>query len=307
MPEALGYRRRIGVVWTALGVALIALTLRDIFEMLFHPLGRGRIGRVIIRAVSTACTRISNRRQAANALAGPLSFITVIAVWATLLIIGWALVFLPHLPEGFRFDPGLDPSDHSGFGDAVYISLTNLTSLGYGDISPQASLLRILAPIEALFGLGLLTASVSWLISIQGAISRRDSFAHEVRLSRRAEDRHGKLADSDPGLLERMLASYIEQLIVARRDLIHFPITYWFRAEEDEHALSNMLPFLREAVKEGSGEDRPLALQVRAAALGMAIDDFAETLRERLEVPGETTEATLEHYHDHSRNRPQAS
>ncbi len=295
------------LIWTALGVGLIALTLRDIFEMLFHPLGRGRIGRVVIRAVSSACLRIANRRQAANALAGPLSFITVIAVWAALLIVGWALVFLPHLPEGFRFDPGLNPADHSGFADAVYLSLVNLTSLGYGDISPEATLLRILSPVEALFGLGLLTASVSWLISIQAAISRRDSFAHEVRLTRRAVDRVGKLADSDPELLERMLATFTEQLIVARRDLIHFPITYWFRAEDDEHALSNMLPFLREAVEEGKAEGRPLALQVRAAALGMAIDDFAETLRDRLEVPGETTQATLEHYHDHSRNRPQAS
>ena len=292
------------MLWTALGVALIALTLRDIFEMLFHPLGRARIGRLIIRVVSTLCARIASRREAANAIAGPLSFIAVIAVWATLLIIGWALIFLPHLPEGFHFDPGLDPAEHAGFGDAVYISLTNLTSLGYGDISPHASLLRILSPVEALFGLGLLTASVSWLISIQGAISRRDSFAHEVRLAIAAEERLGKIADSDPELLERMLTSYIEQLIVARRDLIHFPITYWFRTEDDEHALSNMLPFLRGVVEEASEEGRPLALKMRAATLGMAIDDFAATLRDRLEVPGESTQATLEHYHDHSRNRP---
>ncbi len=296
-----------GVIWTALGVALIAITLRDIFEMLFHPLGRGRVGRLVIRGVSSLCARIANRREAANAIAGPLSFIAVIAVWAALLILGWAFIFLPHLPDGFRFDPGLDPADHTGFADAVYISMTNLTSLGYGDISPQASLLRILSPVEALFGLGLLTASVSWLISIQAAISRRDSFAHEVRLAIIAEDRLGKLAESDPELLERMLASYTEQLIVARRDLIHFPITYWFRAEDDEHALSNMLPFLRRVVQEAGADGRPLALQVRATTLGMAIDDFAATLRDRLEVPGETTQDTLEHYHHHSRNRPGGS
>ena len=296
-----------GVIWTVLGVALITLTLRDIFEMLFHPLGRGRIGRLVIRGVSTACGRIANRRRTANVLAGPLSFIAVIGAWAGLLILGWALVFLPHLPEGFRFDPGLIPAEHSGFDDALYLSLVNLTSLGYGDISPEASLLRILSPVEALFGLGILTASVSWLISIQTAISRRDSFAHEVRLTMTAEDRLGKLADSDPELLERMLASFTEKLIATRRDLIHFPITYWFRSEDDERALSNMLPFLRRVVEEGGEEGRPLALQVRAVILGMAIDDFAETLRDRLEVPGKTTEATLDHYHDHSRNRPMGS
>jgi len=30
------------------------------------------------------------------------------------------------------------------------------------DISPASSLLRILGPVETLFGLGLLTASISW-------------------------------------------------------------------------------------------------------------------------------------------------
>ncbi|MFN8161379.1 MAG: potassium channel family protein [Solirubrobacterales bacterium] len=292
------------VVWTVLGAVLIALTLRDIFEMLFHPLGRGRIGRMVIRAVASACGAAATRRPSFKVIAGPLSFIAVVATWATLLIVGWALVFFPHLPEGFRFAPGLDPSGHSGFDDALYVSLVNLTSLGYGDISPESALLRIMGPVEALFGLGLLTASVSWLISIQSVVSRRDAFAHEVRLTRAAEGRIGeRLADADPELLERMLASYTEQLVAVRRDLMHFPITYWFRGEDDEHALSSMLPFLRDAVAEARSDHRPLALKVRARMLEMAIDDFAETLRDRLQVPGETTEATLRHYQRQVRAR----
>jgi hypothetical protein len=52
-------------------------------------------------------------------------------------VVGWALVFLPQMPQGFNFAPGLDPSQHSGFLDAIYVSLVNLTSLGYGDITPS--------------------------------------------------------------------------------------------------------------------------------------------------------------------------
>lgn len=40
------------VVWTLLGAALIALALRDIFDVLFHPLGRGMVARYVIHAVS---------------------------------------------------------------------------------------------------------------------------------------------------------------------------------------------------------------------------------------------------------------
>lgn len=282
------------VVWTLLGIALIALALRDIFDVLFHPLGRGVIARRVVAATFAAALRIGGRNGAL--LAGPLAYGAVVATWAALLAVGWALIWMPHLPEGFSFGPGLVAAP-SGFADALYLSLVNLTSLGYGDIAPQASLLRILGPIETIFGLGLLTASISWLISIYNAISRRDSLAHEARLAKESEERLGeKLADADPALLQAMLASFAEQLIRTRRDLIHFPIIHYFRTEDDERALAGLLPFLRSLVEEAGGEARPHSLRVRAEILGLAIDDFAETLRVRLRLPGETTAATLEHY-----------
>jgi hypothetical protein len=286
----------VDLVWTLLGALVIALTLRDVFDVLFHPLGRGMIARQVVRLVAGAA-RAGSRVRTIALLAGPLSYVAVVATWALLLALGWALVFLPQMPQGFSFDPGLVPNEHAGFLDALYVSLVNLTSLGYGDISPAAPFLRILGPVETLFGLGLLTASISWLISIYSALARRDSLAHEVHLTKEAEEQLGnKLADADPQLLERMLTSFTEQLIATRRDLIHFPITHYFRTEDEERALSDLLPFLSALVEEASAESRPHALKVRAQMLGMAIDDFAETLRARLRLSGETTEATLEHY-----------
>lgn len=285
------------IVLTALGVVLIALALRDIFDVLFHPLGRGMITRGVVRSIAALARRAPRRAGTWALLAGPLGYIAVIGTWAALLVVGWALVFLPQLPGGFHFDPGLDPAQHSGFLDALYISLVNLTSLGYGDISPASPVLRLLGPIETMFGLGLLTASISWLISIYGAISRRDSLAHEVHLLKEAEDRLGeKLADADPELLESMLAGFSEQLIRARRDLIHFPIVHYFRTEDEERALAGLLPFLGSLADEAGEEGRPDALRVRAEILRMAIDDFAETLRRRLLMPGESTDETLRHY-----------
>ena len=293
-----------GVAYVLLGVALIALTLRDIFATLFHPLGHGHVGRGVIAAVSWSGHRLSGRLPAATVLIGPIAYIAVIACWATLLVVGWALIFFPFMPEGFNYDQGLVPSEHAGFDDALYVSLVDLTSLGFGDISPRASLLRMLGPVETMFGLGLLTASISWLVSIYGAISRRDAFAHEVHLCREAEEQLGeKLADADPALLERLLTSFAEQLIATRRDLIHFPIAYHFRSEDERRALSTLLPFLVGLCEEASEAGRPQALRVRAEMLRMAIDDFAATLRSRLAVPGETTETTLDHYDAHQRHR----
>jgi len=287
----------VDVVWTLLGVALIAIALRDIFEVLFHPLGRGVIARRVVRVVSALARRLPGSGGTIGLLVGPLSYIAIVATWATLLAVGWALVFMPQLPGGFTYSSGLDPATHSGFLDALYISLVNLTSLGYGDISPAADGLRLLGPIETMFGLGLLTASISWLLSIYGAISRRDSLAHEVHLAKEAEARLGeKLADADPELLETMLAGFAEQLIRVRRDVIHFPITHYFRTEDEERALAGLLPFLGSLADEAGGEDRPHSLRVRAEVLRMAIDDFAETLRTRLRMRGDGTDETLRHY-----------
>jgi hypothetical protein len=177
----------VDVVLTLAGIALIALALRDIFETLFHPLGRGVIARHIVLGVWVAARRLTARASSALVLAGPLAYVIVIACWAGMLVVGWALIFLPHLPDGYVFDPGLIAADHDGFEDALYISLVNISSLGYGDISPQSALLRILGPTETIFGLALLTASISWLISIYNALSRRNTFAHEVHLTREAE------------------------------------------------------------------------------------------------------------------------
>jgi hypothetical protein len=290
------------VVWTLLGIALILVALRDIFDVLFHPLGRGIIARRVVRGVTGIARRMPGGGSV-GLLAGPLSYVAVVGTWALLLAVGWALVFLPQLPGGFTFDPGLDPAQHSGFLDALYVSLVNLTSLGYGDISPASSLLRVLGPVETMFGLGLLTASISWLISIYNSIARRDSLAHEVHLVKESEERLGeKLADADPELLETMLASFAEQLIRARRDVIHFPIVHYFRTEDEERALAGLLPFLASLVEEAGDESRPHALRVRAEILRMAIDDFAETLRVRLHLRGDSTDSTLEHYQsDHGR------
>jgi hypothetical protein len=287
------------VVWTVLGVALIALALRDIFDVLFHPLGRGMIARKVVQVVTGAARRLPGGSGTIGLLAGPIGYAAVVATWAALLAVGWALIFMPQLPQGFNFDPGLDPAAHSGFLDALYVSLVNLTSLGYGDISPASPLLRVLGPVETMFGLGLLTASISWLISIYAGISRRDSLAHEVLLAKATEKRLGeKLADADPQLLETMLASFAEQLIRVRRDVIHFPIVHYFRTEDEERALAGLLPFLSSLADEAAEESRPPSLRVRAEILRMAIDDFAETLRRRLRMPGESTDDTLRHYQD---------
>ena len=94
------------LVWTLLGIALIALALRDIFEVLFHPTGRGIIARRVVQGVAGLARRLPGGGGTMGLLAGPIAYVAVLGSWATLLAVGWAYVFYPQMPEGFSRQSG---------------------------------------------------------------------------------------------------------------------------------------------------------------------------------------------------------
>lgn len=262
------------------GAAVIALALVDIFQTLFHPTGHGPLSRTVSRGVWSAAQILHREHRPPPRYAGPLGFVIVLGLWAAMLIVGWAIVFWPHLPEGFNVADPLVASEQGSFADALYVSLTNLTGVGYGDISPASTGLRILAPVETLFGLALLTASITWLVSIYTAVTRRETLTREVHLMREAEQRLGKpIGSADPELLGAVLAAISTQVIAVRRDLIQQPITHYFQSAHDRQLRDELREFLRELV-DRAGDDAPPALRLRAEILSMALDDFEATIRE---------------------------
>ena len=174
------------VTATCLGIALIAVVAHDVFDALFHHRGAGILSGAVMRTTWRGFRRASVRRRSLLPLAGPFALVAVVAMWLVLLVTGWALVLWPHIIDGFRFDPGA-ASGEATLVDAVYVSLVTLATLGFGDITPASGWLKLVLPLEALIGLGLLTATVSWLLSIHPALSRRRSLAYEISLLRRAE------------------------------------------------------------------------------------------------------------------------
>ena len=239
----------------------------------------------------------------APTVAGPLALLTVIASWAFLLVVGWAVVFWPYVPDGFHFT-----SPRNGdFVDALYVSLVTLSTLGFGDITPSDSVLRVVAPLESLLGFGLLTASISWLLSIYPALARKRSLAYEIQLLHRAERETGtSLLDTDSETAEQAYAELTARLVAVERDLVTFSVTYYFAERDTRFALPASMPYLLELAERGRREDAPDRTRLRAAMLQDAIDDFAQTTVERFHgVGGKTTAEVLEAYAaDHGRDPP---
>jgi hypothetical protein len=284
------------VASTAGGVALIGLVGRDAFDALFHAEGRGTFSRLITRTVWQVFRR-AGTRPGPLSLAGPVALVTVIATWAGLLVLGWALVYWPHVPDGFRFDPGVQAAG-SDFVHALNLSLVTLTTLGFGDITPTSEGLRLILPLEALVGFGLLSASISWLLSIYPALSRRRSLAYEVSLLRSAEAEGDLSMDAlEPEAVERLLADLTSRLVAVERDLVHVPISYYFSAGDPRFSLPVAAPHLLELAARATDEGQPKPVRFRARLLMQAINDLAITTATRFHGSGaDTSEELLRAY-----------
>jgi len=109
-----------------------------------------------------------------------------------------------------------------------------ITTLGFADVIPHAGWLRGVAPLEALLGFGLLSASISWLLLIYPAISRRRSLAYEISLLVEAEGQAGVALER----LEPASAAGIYEELAVERDLVSFPISYYFAELDERFALA---------------------------------------------------------------------
>jgi len=293
-----------GVAVTVAGVVIIVAVLRDAFEALFHPDGRRVLSRAVMRACWWLFHRLASRSRRALVLAGPTMLLTILTSWAVLLALGWALVLWPHFPDGFRFATELGPAeDQRGLIDALYMSLVTLGTIGYGDISPSSDVLRVIVPLEALVGFGLLTASVSWLLTVYPALSRRRSLAYEITLLRDVTRVAGcdDFVRRQPDSAERLFAELLSRLVAVERDLVQIPVSYYFTERDERFSLPRVMPWLLGMARHGLGEDLPASTRLRAQMLCAAIDDFGHSTAERFHdgAAGPTADLLALYARDH--------
>jgi hypothetical protein len=284
------------MIWLAAvaGAALILLVLRDIFHTLGHPQGAGSISHLVLRIAWL----LSRRRGGTGRLApvaGPLGLLTVIIVWAMLAVIGWALVYLPSVPTGFIYVSGTAPGAGGDFLDSLYISMVTISTLGFGDIVPASAWLRIVTPLEALFGFALLTAAVSWVLQVYPALTRRRVLA--IRLSvLRLGNVGAALHDPDSAIyLSRLLDDLSVDIVQAGVDLRTYSETYYFRDADPSASLAATLTYAAELGRVGI--TAPTAdVRLAATVLNYALEEFVAVLQDRFRHRGENMPDVLASY-----------
>src|SRR3712207_2917547 len=213
------------------------------------------------------------RHGRSTVLTGPLAMVLVVFVWVTLVVLGFTLVYWPHLPGGFVVGSELTTEERPYFLDALYLSTVTVATLGFGDIVPVSEWLRIVVPAQALIGFALLTAAVTWVLQISPTLPRRRALAIRLSLLHRVDARR-LVDDPDSDLAAPLLESLATELVQTRVDLAQYSETYYFRDGDEASSLPATLGValhLEEAARKAPRSD----VRIAGELLGHAIDDFA--------------------------------
>ena len=286
----------IGVV----GSLLVAVVVRDVFHTLFHPIGHGSIAPQVMKFVWWLLRLFPSNRRIAS-LTGPLGIALVVLTWGAIAIVGWAMLYFAQMPDGFAYSSELNPAQRHDVFDSLYLSLVTIGTLGFGDIVPTSPFLRLIVPLEALFGFMLLTAAVSWVLQIYPALHRRRVLALQLSTLREARRANPDLGiDSIP---TDILAGLADAVVEARNDFTQYGATYYFRDLEADASLAFSLEYATQLATEAAASEQPQT-RLAGAMISAAVDSLAGLLDEEFLQLGGDTDAVIKAYaEDHRHNR----
>ncbi len=287
-------------VVAVVGSLLVVVVIRDVFHTLFHPIGHGSIAPQLMKFVWWLLRLFHPDRRIAS-LTGPLGIALVVLTWGLLAVLGWAMLYFAQMPDGFAYSSELNPAERHDVFDALYLSMVTIGTLGFGDIVPTSPVLRLLVPLEALFGFMLLTAAVSWVLQIYPALHRRRVLALQLSTLRQARRAQPSLGiDSIPtDVLTGLAAAVVE----ARNDFTQYGATYYFRDLEADASLAFSLEYATHLAGEASGSTHPQT-RLAGALITAAVDSLAGLLDEEfLRLGGDTAAVVKAYATDHRHTR----
>jgi hypothetical protein len=159
------------------GYLCVSTVLLDAFQTIILPrraTGRVRLTRLFYIATWTPWTFFANlmrhprKRETAFSFYGPMSLILLLTLWATLILLGFGLLFYS---LGIPF---YDNRQQLGFWSDLYVSGTAIFTLGPTDAGPLSGTARWLMVIEAGTGFGFLAIVMGYFPVLYGAFSRRE-------------------------------------------------------------------------------------------------------------------------------------
>ncbi len=240
-----------GVLLTLAGALILLFLLVEVFvTVLHHWSGSGILGRFTSRVVWQSALKITRgmphpRRRQLLGCVGPALIPLALLLWGVLAILGFALIYLPWMPEGFDSQVGIPRP--STLGDALYYSGVTFFTLGYGEVIALNGGMRALSVIEAGSGFALVTLGISYFTSVYPAYSHQQLLSDSVlNQADGTADAATLLAQhlaggAPPEVLAGELARLRDGLARVRAEYGSYPILYHFMASTPERSLLRLL------------------------------------------------------------------
>lgn len=234
---------------TTAGVGVLLLVVFDVYMTILHARARAgpiseSLNRMIWRVALAVTSRFSRaRRHRTLNIVGPLLLPTLIVVGIVLLIAGFALIYLPRMPGEFNVDP---EANSPAWIESIYFSSVTLTTVGYGDIAPRSTAMRLVAVTQSASGVAVITLAVTYLIAVYGALERKRavalSFYHQAN---EGADVAGFIAHHFVGGrfygLENALRDASHNLHGLLESHIEHPVIHYFHPVEVHKSLPRVL------------------------------------------------------------------
>lgn len=258
------------------GAVVVLFAVRDMFQDLFHPTQSGALS----EWVGNGLFRLFRRWPSLLATSGPLAIALGILIWALLLATGFALIYWAVFPASYDLQTATRPEGSDQWWWSFYYSLEMMTTLGLGDIRPNPTWLKLLSAFHTLIGFSLVTASITWVVLLFPALRRMRTLARKAITLSKAEVRSGVPVVSRG--MHSMLTGLAEEVIQCRVDLIHFPLLFYFYAEDPGASFPAALPTLLRFASAGMEFTDDELIRIAATGLAIALDDLAALLGNRL-------------------------
>ncbi len=221
------------------GAGLVAAVLSDVFRSVVLPSATRRtlrvgplLGMLLLPAWLAWTKRQPATRHAVLGALGPLLLIIELVIWVTLLMLGYGLV-LHALRSGIKPEPGLL--------DALYASGAAFLTLGLSGQEAVTAPVRFVVILAGGTGLTIVTLVVTFLLSVQSALHRREVLV--VRLRERTGphpsgltllEQHAKLSREHDAALREFFKGWEEwsaDVLLTHRA---FPVLVYFRSTDED-------------------------------------------------------------------------
>lgn len=218
------------------GVVIVVVVIVDVVLTTLHPARAGPFSAATRRSTWRMLSRVARlpRPRFLLGFAGPISVAANILGWIGGLWVGFALVYLPSV-EALAYAPAVPFGDHD-IVDALYLSAVALTTLGFGDVVAHADGLRLVTTLESASGLGVITAAISYVLSLYPMLNRTRAAAETAaQLGLRSVIGASAAVASAQGLHHAMALH--RDIVAAHHAVRRFSALFYFVTDDERESV----------------------------------------------------------------------